>query len=57
MEEKEMTIHEKAILQAAASIRIDDLPLSLDYVKNYINEEIEKENPKKLILKRSDENE
>ena len=53
MDDKERI--EKAIRQAAASIWIDNLPLSKEYVEEYrINrlKQIEKNNSQKLVLKR-----
>ena len=46
---------EKAIKQAAASIWIDKLPLSKEFVENYKEErinEIKNNNSQRLILKR-----
>ena len=60
MDNNHMTI-EKAIKQAAASIWIDKLPLSEDYIKSYYEKRLDSfrsvnNNYPKLILKRGNKN-
>ena len=58
MAQKQEVILKKAIIQAYASIKMDDLPLSKEYVLNYTARRIKelKEEPK-LVLKRGDKSE
>jgi len=48
----------KAIIQAAASIWLDNLPLSKEYVEKYYQKRLEqkKEQSPKLVLRKDDKN-